>query len=185
MTKNANRVIWLIEDDENDAEEYKRFLEQSGQLKIVFESPRPAVIDYAELLTDPDTVAFIIDQRLSDFANAPYEGLDLADYLRTLRPELPIFILTNYAGNDELESKGQSADSIIKKEILRDHTDVVVARILRSIQRYEAALTEKQQRLKTLIDRKIAQGLTEAEEQELQSLREDIERPLESPVRPG
>jgi FixJ family two-component response regulator len=168
-------IVWLIDDDENDAEEYERFLELSGELEIVFVQPRPSLSDYVDLITNPDTAAFIIDQRLSDSANAPYEGLDLADYLRTLRPELPIYILTNYA-DDTMEGKGQSADAIIKKGNVRDYTEVTIARILRSVKRYEEALTEKQYRLKTLIDHKITNQLTDVEEKELESLRADIER---------
>ncbi len=173
---NKASIVWLIDDDENDAEECERFLEISGELEIVFVQPRPILSDYVDLITNPDTAAFIIDQRLSDSANAPYEGLDLADYLRALRPDLPIYILTNYA-DDTLEENGQSADAIIKKGNVRDYTEVTIARILRSIKRYEETLTEKQHRLKTLIDRKIADELTEAEAQELEVLRSDIERP--------
>lgn len=175
---NGKRVVWLIEDDKNDAEEYERFLEESGDLEVFSLPPRPSKDDYVDLLTNPDTAAIIIDQRLSDYADAAYDGLGLANYLRSLRPEIPIYILTNVK-DDVLESNGQSVDAIIKKDNVRDYTEVTVARILRSIKRYEESLDEKQHRLRTLIDRKIANELSEDEEKELQMLRDNIERPVD------
>lgn len=170
-------IVWLIEDSENDAEEYKQLLEKAGDIEVVFVPARPAIADYADLLSDGRTGAIIIDQRLGDFAGVSYDGIDVAEFLRSLRPELPIFILTNYA-DEELEDQGEAVDFIIDKKTVRRRAGVYVKRILRSIEHYQAALTDKQRRLKELIDRKLSSGLNEAEEAELQALRADIERPL-------
>lgn len=171
------KIVWLIEDSENDAEEYKQLLEKAGAIEIVFVPARPVIADYADLLTDSRTGAIIIDQRLGDFAGVSYDGIEIAEFLRSLRPELPIFILTNYA-DEELEDQGEAVDSIIDKKTVRKRAEVYVKRILRSVEHYQTALTEKQKRLKDLIEHKLSSGLDEADEAELQALRADLERPL-------
>ncbi len=174
------KIVWFIEDNKNDADEYGQLFEKAGDVNVVFVSARPAITDYTDLLTDDRTGAIIVDQRLSDFSGVSYDGIELADYLRYLRPELPIFMLTNYADDELLQGQGGSVDSIIDKKTVRKRAAVYVRRILRSMEHYQAALTKRQARLKELIDRKLSSGLNEAEEAELKTLRADVERPLES-----
>ena len=83
-------------------------------------------------------------------------------------------MLTGYP--QDVEGAGEVEDVIPKSEI-RKSAPEYVARILRSMQRYEEAMTDRQKRLNDLIDRKLAGDLTKAEERELQELRKDIERP--------
>jgi DNA-binding NarL/FixJ family response regulator len=171
------KAVWLIDDVKTAADEYKRFLERSKKLIVGHLTPLPSMQSYGDLINHPQTRAFIIDQRL-DKAKVPYEGIQLADHLRSLRPELPIFILTGWP--DDVEGRDESVEAIIPKDRVRKHPDVYVARILRCINRYEEALTEKQRRIKELIDLKIADRLSSEAEEELESLRADIERPAGS-----
>ena len=171
------KVVKLIEDSHEDADLYQQLLEAAGEIKIEYVPARPRVADYADLAADPETGAVIIDERLSEFTGVDYTGLQVADFLRALRPELPIYILTNYA-NEILDDQGESVEDIIDKKTVRKAAKVYVVRILRAMQQYEAALTEQQRRLKELIDRKLSGELSEEEEAELQQLRAAIERPF-------
>lgn len=172
-----SKVVKLIEDSHDDADLYQQLLEAAGEVKIEYVPARPSVVDYADLAADPETGAVMIDERLGEFAGVDYAGLQVADFLRTLRPELPIYILTNYA-NEIADDQGESVEFIIDKKAVRKAAKVYVARILRAMQQYEAALTEQQRRLKELIDRKLAGELSEQGETELQQLRAAIERPF-------
>ncbi|HID62407.1 MAG TPA: hypothetical protein EYP49_06655 [Anaerolineae bacterium] len=172
-----SKVVKLIEDDHQDADLYQQLLEAAGKIKIEYVPARPSVADYADLATDPETGAVMIDERLGEFAGVDYTGLEVADFLRTLRPELPIYILTNYA-NEIADDQGESVEFIIDKKTVRKAAKVYVARILRAMQQYEVALTEQQRRFKELIDRKLAGELSEEEKTELQQLRAAIERPF-------
>lgn len=179
------KIVWLIEDDEQQADQYGRLLEQAsdGELHIKFVPVRRNIADYADLMNDPQTGAIILDQRLSEQGGVNYEGIEVAEFLRTLKPELPVFILTQHGPDDLLQLKAEAAEYVIDKDDIakRDHTPQVHAiRILRSMGKYEVALNAKQRRLKELIDRKLSFGLNEAETAELTSLRADIERPSES-----
>jgi hypothetical protein len=172
-----SKVAKLIEDSHEDADLYRQLLEAAGEIKIEYVPARPGVADYADLAADPETGAVIIDERLGVYAGVDYNGLQVADFLRTLRPELPIYILTNYA-NEIADDQGESVEFIIDKKTVRKAAKVYVARILRAMQQYEAALTDQQRRLKELIDRKLADELSEEEEAEFQQLRAAIERPF-------
>jgi FixJ family two-component response regulator len=172
-----SKVVKLIEDSHEDADLYRQLLEAVGEIKMEYVPARPGVADYADLAADPETGAVIIDERLSEYAGVDYTGLQVADFLRTLRPELPIYILTNYA-NEIADDQGESVEFIIDKKTVRKAAKVYVARILRAMQQYEAALMEQQRRLKELIDRKLAGELSVKEGAELQQLRAAIERPF-------
>jgi CheY-like chemotaxis protein len=173
----TDKVVKLIEDSHEDADLHQQLLEAAGKIRIEYVPARPSVDDYADLAADPGTGAVMIDERLGEFAGVDYTGLEVADFLRTLRPELPIYILTNYA-NEIADDQGESVEFIIDKKTVRKAAKVYVARILRAMQQYEAALTDQQRQLKELIDRKLAGELSEEEEAELQQLRAAIERPF-------
>ena len=171
------KIVMLIEDNIDDAALFGQLLEAAGDIKVEHVGVRAALSDYTDLLASPETGAIIIDERLSDYGGVDYTGLDLADYLRTLRPEIPIYILTHYP-DDIPEDHSGSTELIIDKTQVRKAAKAYVTRMLRQMQRYDDALTEQQKRLKDLIDRKLAQELTEQEQRELEQLRADIERPL-------
>lgn len=175
------KTVWLIEDNDDDARMYERLLERSHQLDVQPVGVHPAVDDYAYLVANPQTGAVLIDHHLSDGTGVPYEGTDVAEFLRMLRAELPIYILTNY-GPDAEEQGSDAADSIIDKQNVRKHTNAYIARILRGMQRYDEALMRKKQRIKELVDKKIASELSEDEERELTTLRADINRPVDLPL---
>ncbi len=175
------KTIWLIEDDEDQADQFGRILEQASndQIEVKYVAVRPQITDYTPLLTDMNTGAIIIDQRLSDLSGVAYQGIEVADFLRTSRPEIPIFMLTQHSTDDLLVEKEGSVEFVIGKSELIKRDSVYAARILRSIGRYEASLDEKQARLKELIDLKLSDGLSEDEANELQDIRADYERPFE------
>ena len=102
----------------------------------------------------------------------------MAEFLRTLKPELPIFILTQHSTDDLLLEKEESVEFVMGKDALTKRDTAYAARILRNIGHYEAALSKKQIRVQELIDRKLSGELTATEETELQKIRADFERPL-------
>lgn len=169
-------TVWLVEDSPTDAEEYTRFLERSGKLKVtpcdVFES----LDEYRVLANNPAVGAVIVDKLLGEHAGVGYGGLDIATFLRTYDPGLPVFILTNYPGPD-LDADGDAVDLVIEKHLVRDFADTYVARILRRMGQYHDALNARQQRLRELIDLKLDGRLNEADAEELAALRREIERP--------
>lgn len=174
-------IVWLIEDDEEQANLFRRLVERRNDLKLVvkFVSVRPNIEDYADLVSDKRTGALIFDQRL-DRSGVAYEGIEAATFWRGQRPELPIFILTQHEDDDLLRDQEAAVEFIMEKGKVSDEheRDVYVTRILRHMGRYAEALTEKQKRLQVLVDKSLSDDLSEAERDELQALRHYWERPF-------
>jgi hypothetical protein len=169
------RIVWFVEDSTQSAEEYKELLGYAEEFDFIHLKPRNSIDEYGDIVANPRTGVIVIDQKLSPESGVPYTGLNLADYLRILRPNLPIFILTSVT--KDFESEGRSVEAIIKKGAVRDNSEVYIARLARSARRYDESLTEKQNRMKDLID-KLDNGLSDVEQQELEELQDYFERPF-------
>ena len=112
------QTVWLVDDNLGEADAYQRLFARGGLGNVEVKGLQNVHHKHlcAPCGTDRRTGAFIIDHNLSDQSGVQYNGLDLADFLRTLRPELPVFILTNYARDPELEEHAGSAESAIPEE---------------------------------------------------------------------
>ena len=170
-----DKVVWLIDDDRDEADQYERLLERSARLNVICQKPRVELPDYNDLIADPKTGAFVIDYKL-DQGGIDYDGPGLAQYLRTQRPELPIYLLTNYAP-DATDAQASEFEEVINKTDMRTTYEVHVVRILRGIGRYQEALSRAQARLKDLVERKLGGTITAEEDKELESLRAHLELP--------
>ncbi len=177
----SRKIIWLIEDNANEADNYRRFIQRAinssvGDLDVktldAKDFPKPE--DYRELVTNNNTGAILIDYDLKR-SGVQYDGADLARYLRRIKPELSIYILTAY--RPDVEGLGEVED-VLPKEEMRKSAPEYLRVILRSMKRYEAALTKRQKRLNELIDRKLSGKINKSEDIELQKLRQEIERPF-------
>ena len=169
-------LVTLIDDNAEDLELYGRLLEQQGSFKISGINPRDrnSIESYTNLASIGEVDAVVIDQRLDELTGVGYDGIGVADYLRSLRPELPIYILTQYS--DDLGSRAMAVESIISKKEFNNSPDVFAHRILRAARRYKDALSEKHQRFLELIDMKTKGDINPDFAKELDQLRAEIER---------
>jgi CheY-like chemotaxis protein len=169
-------TIALIDDNKEDIEVYGRLLEQQGNFDIIGIDPKK--VGKLENLTDLASMgkvdAIVVDQRLDELSGVGYDGIDVADFLRSLRPEIPIYILTQY--HDDLGSRAMTVESIVDKKEFNHTPDVYAHRILRAAQRYKEALSEKQRRIIELVDMKTRGTITHELEEELEKLRAEVER---------
>ena len=126
-------IIKFVDDDAEDAKLYKQKLELYGDLLVELVDPTefPAVSDYDRILFD-ETKALVIDQRIAEYSGVPYNGLDVAEFLRSLNPMISIFILTNYESETEDLSLGWSVEYIIPKTTFRtkEQVEIHIKRIL-------------------------------------------------------
>lgn len=171
-----NKIIWLVDENENQSKTYARRL---GRLM-----PDPIKIDrifppfrtkeeYIAVLDDPDTACIVVDQRLKDTGEATYTGIELAQYLRGINKKIPIYILTNFADEEDEFAGGEwSVEDIISKDVLNDEEEaqIVKARILRRMDVYEDLLNKRAQRFSELLKKSLTDNLNEAELQELEEL---------------
>jgi len=130
--------------------------------------------EYLNLVDSLPASAVLIDQRLGESSSAPYTGLELAGSLRAIRPMLPIFILTKWVEEDQLEEKGFVVDDIMDRTLLNRYAASYVGRLLRSMRRYEESRSEQSKRMHTLIAESLYRELNDDETAELIRLRADI-----------
>ncbi|NJM08403.1 hypothetical protein HC891_22850 [Candidatus Gracilibacteria bacterium] len=177
----SERVLWLIAGKDDEADAIRALLESEGALQVRIVKPRPALEDYSDLAADSTTAGVIVGHLKRRRNDLTYDVIDVLDYLRTLRAELPLFLLTNKDTAD-LEERAGAADAVFTVRELEQHPHVYISRMQRALGRYEAALSQQQQRLRALLDRQIADNLTSDESDELAGLQAELERAHESRV---
>ena len=115
---------------------------------------RPHLDDYFDILNELLTSCIIIDQKLKVNGDVEYTGIELAAYIRNLKPKIPLYILTNVADDpDEFLGGEWTVEDIISKKDLND-TDalnMIAARIVRHINVYEDIVTEREKRYHDLL----------------------------------
>ena len=139
-TRMDKRIIWLIDEDEQQLKTYcnelKMNMPQAVQIETIFPPYRRKADYVSTILENPDTACVIIDQRLKETGIATYTGIELAQYLRGINKKIPIYILTNFADEEDEFAGGKwSVEYIIPKEGLSDEEGArtAKARILRHI----------------------------------------------------
>lgn len=171
-------VIAYIDEDRKEQNMYTRWLECTHELQIARIDPRSfkTLSDYDRLLQDHELKAFVIDNKIAEYAGTPYEGVNIADFIRSLDCRIPIFILTNFSDPEDPEYEG-AVEYIIPKGHLNNkvNSTIHIKRILRAIGRYTDALSEREKIFSRLINKKVTEGLTEEEEVELENVRVDMD----------
>ncbi len=172
-------TIFLIDDQPSEAEEYQFLLgEASSSLSIEILNPPQRIDEVAALIANRDVAGFIIDHRLD--ALVQYDGTALASYLRGIRQDVPLFMLTSHVGDVEDHEESGSVDNVFPKDLVRDHARSLMMRIERRVGQYQGSLSERLLELSVLIDKKISGDIGESESLRLDQIRLEIQRPTDS-----
>jgi hypothetical protein len=104
-----------------------------------------------------------------------YNGIDLAEHLRSIRPKLPIYILTGAAGaREDCAGVEYRVEEIIDKEDIEDlsseKAQTIKARMLRRLDVFEDVLGSREQRFHDLLIKSTHGTLPRDEEKELRRL---------------
>lgn len=165
-------MIWYIDEDKDDLFTYKKQLQKITQDKIDIQAVEPleSCLEMAEkILSESQTVAAVIDQRLGDTRHGvSYSGLDLAKEIRKLNDKLPIYILTNHS--DDLTSDEWEIEYVFSKDDFIDNKRVIAERIKRHIDFFFTLQDKREKRFAELLKKSIATTLTEDELKEIEDL---------------
>jgi hypothetical protein len=171
-----NKVIWLIDENKSELRAFQRELARrlGNNVKVEALDPYNKIQDYVKgVLSDDRTVAIIIDQKLKDTGKVHYTGIELAEYLRGIKPKLPIYILTNFPDPDIFSGKELNVEYILDKSDFKDDAKAktIAARILRHIDTYTDILSERGQRFEKILEKSMKHKLTKDEYDELEQLK--------------
>lgn len=175
------KIIWFIDNDENQLRLYKRHLERGIELfgqenenfivKDILAKAHKE--DYLFILDDPNTTAILVDQKLQDKGGVDHSGIELAKYLRELNDIIPIYMLTNFSSQEEYEENEWSVDAILDKGDISDQEaklKTVISRIFRRIAIFHKVFGEREVRFRELLKRSLSGHLTKKEKAELEEL---------------
>jgi DNA-binding NtrC family response regulator len=124
---------------------------------IIDIEPLPYLADYPSWIDEKNVAVILLDERLNDQSASNYQGHDLVTYIRKRLPTLPIFIITSYASDDEIQEKFKDVEEILQREDFTQYAEKYVPRFTRAGQRFVEVFENE---LSELSDkaRKIAKG---------------------------
>ncbi|MCI0541988.1 MAG: hypothetical protein L0Z50_42875 [Verrucomicrobiales bacterium] len=167
-------ILYLVDEKEEarwaNAPLLQRLLD-SPDIKVEAIAPFPQFAQFDELLKNPNLGGFFIDQKMRGGASVSYNGIELAGHLRSRHPKLPIYILTGYPPDDELNSGAYRVEDIVDKEDIEVRTSekaqTLKARILRRLAVFGDVLDAREQRFHDLLVKSMKEPLSPAEEKEM------------------
>ena len=182
------QTVYIIDDDARELRANQRGLEtifRGSPLHFKGVQPLERLADYNELLPKPDTAAFLIDQRLQVSGDVNYSGIELASHLRSIASKLPIYILTNYETDADLEGANEQTveDVIDKDDLTRPDEPKALrfkARFLRRLQGFQDVLTAREQTFHELLKKSLREELSATEKRELEDLQSERLLPVHS-----
>lgn len=164
-----NRIA-IVDDSDDQRDTYKKrlslFLIQKGStLEVIDTYPFTDPLDYFEWIEKENIIALIFDEKLhmeskAGFTPVDYSGSTIVLKIRERKKDIPIFTLTNYPEDAELQQVFNEYEYILSKDNFTDkHVDI----ILRAYQRY---LIENQKELSQFneLSKKIACGNAEGDD---------------------
>lgn len=116
----------LVVDDNKDQREtntirLKLFLKElNSTLEVIDIFPFATYNDYIDFIDSQNIIALVIDEKLfmdsqPDKAPVDYNGSDLVSFIRARFKYIPVFTLTNYSGDPNLQEKVNEYDYIFLK----------------------------------------------------------------------
>ncbi len=179
MTTNRTSIILIIDDDKEEAIRIKKKLDRASlglELDFIIQTPEEIkdISEYFFLINSLPASSILIDQRLGVKSKANYTGLKLANILRAVLPMFPIFILTKWVKEDNLEKQGYDVDDVMDKFKMLETPTTYLGRIIRAMSRYENAKTKQNKRMQELIAASLSRELSQEETYELVNIRAEI-----------
>lgn len=173
------RILWLVDENRNQLATYssriRRMMPASVEVRAIFPFRRKE--DYIEeVLGNENTSGIVLDQKLKDTGIATYFGIELARYLRSISPKIPIYILTNFTREKEqFVGSEWSVEDIIDKSDMGDNAkfQIIAARILRRMAVFEDLLAAREKRFNELLKKSLNESLSVEEHTELKNLQDE------------
>lgn len=119
-----------------------RFVLKKRQLdwNIISQDPFLDKTEYLNFINEMDIGVLILDERLHESSTGQqsvnYNGSDLVKFLRQYLKNFPIYSITSYHEDDELENQFSQFDEIIARESFYSKAEEYVERFVRAGQRF-------------------------------------------------
>lgn len=146
--------------------------------------PLAAIDEYGALITEDDIAVLILDEKLQEQAAeltgvaVNYNGHELVSFLRPRFPDLPIYVVTAYDAEEDVQNAASKVEGIINRMEFNKDPKVHTARMIRSGHRFAKAL-EGDLNYLSAISEKLAVGKADDDEvKKMTSIREKLSLPF-------
>ncbi len=133
--------------------------------------------EYLAYVTDECISVLVIDERLNEQGGGiAYSGHELAEFLRGHFPEFPIFMVTAYPPDEELEAHAVALDHILDRRDFYGAAEKWVPRFIRAGQQYFKTHAQVLAQLSELAEKAASGEISSDEETKLRSLQATVGR---------
>ena len=184
-------VIGIIDDREDFRTTLKRKIDLSikkQQLPWITMDVYPFkdMKDYISWIKENEISILILDERLQEGSHTAesvnYNGSKLIEFIRESLPEFPVFAITNYPKDPDLQKKFPLFDEILGRDDFFKKSDEYTVRFTRAGQRFLDVYNSQLARLSEL-SKKVATGTADENDlSELKALQEYLNIPFASLV---
>lgn len=177
-------VIYFFDEQDTSRRSNARVLKaliDDTSIQVEALEPYAAFADYAPLIADPKTAAFILDQRMKGSGKVAYNGTELASYIRSIDGKIPVYILTSYADSSEdFDGWRHLVDDILAKSSIEDTetAKIIKARLRRHLQVFNDVRDDQEQRFHDLLVISLKRPLTDEEQIEMDNLEGETTAPI-------
>ena len=141
-------------------------------------SPFQNKSEYFPWLLENDVVVLILDERLQEnieeSESVNYKGSELIEEIRRHLKEFPVYAITNYSRDPDLQSKFPLFDEILDRDSFYSKADEYITRFIRSGQRYIQSHNKILTRISELSQKLAVGDATNEETVELRGLQEGL-----------
>jgi hypothetical protein len=179
--------IAIIDDNVEISETLKLNIKQqlenfNSPFDVITKFPFKDVNDYFEFFTRNNVCVLILDERLNDKSNdmsgpVDYKGNQLVTIIRERLKDFPIFSITTYSDDTDLQSKLSEFEYIVQRDKFVEESESYVPIIIRAANRFLESNRDELSEFNRLT-MEIAGGDTDPKKiQQLQALQLKLELP--------
>jgi len=136
LNENSKKRILIIDDNKAFREILKRFISETSNMNVTAEAGDGDEALHIASKNDFDIVTL-------DIAMPNRDGLDVLNELKSMKPYLPVLILSMFPEEYyELSVMNDGADGYVRKDNMADHLIEAIQRILNGGKYFNVSLTE-------------------------------------------
>ncbi|WP_286727945.1 MULTISPECIES: hypothetical protein [Sphingobacterium] len=150
-------TIGYIDEEPQFVDKFKRDLEDYFEIKTFKISPETSIDNIIQEIINAELDCLLVDFELNETEAIQFNGNEIVDNLRKLRPYFPVFIITGKEEDDVLDQV-EDGDIVRLKEELNDKREILVQRIKIKIESYLKQIATAETTIKSLIQKRDEMG---------------------------
>ena len=167
--------IGYVDEEQDWQRQFKRIVKGNFNVYTGYRLDRRTSLDsLVQEIINSQIQLLVIDYNLKEADNISFFGHDIAFKINELYEKLPIYILTAYP-EDARSSVPENLPVLAKDDITHDR-DAIIERMKGSVAGYRRELEEARTEIEALVDKRLKEGLTLAEEKRFIELDDILDR---------